>query len=243
MGSPVCKNCGPKTYCGSDCQCHKVDEPLIDLVPAPATTFLPTVEFEWRSFEGSSCGIAEGCVPGPGRYLLMRFSTDILNQGLAGFKPGDPATQPDLFQYSACHQHYHFSGFANYTLLSLDGRTVLKGRKQSYCMEDTYQHLLGPNIPCDPESTCADQGIQAGWADRYPNTLDCQWLVLRGQIPSPDDVPLNRWYLHETCTNTERAFAEQTFDNNCVRIPVYVPDVPDDGRTVRYTDLDPPPLP
>jgi hypothetical protein len=131
---PVCKNCGPKTYCGSDCQCHKVDETLVDLVPAPASTLIPSIEFEWRTFDGSSCALGEGCVPAPGRWLLMRFTTDVLNQGLAGFKPGDPNQQPDLFDYDACHQHFHFGGFANYGLLSLDGGTVIAGRKQSYCI-------------------------------------------------------------------------------------------------------------
>lgn len=240
---PVCKNCGPKQYCGSDCACHSVDETLIDLIPAPASTLLPSIEFEWRSFDTASCALAESCVPGPGRWLLMRFTTDILNQGLAGFKPGDPLDQPDLFSYHECHQHHHFSGFAQYGLLSLDGNTVLSGRKLSYCMEDSYQYLQGPNIPCEADSTCEDQGIQAGWADSYPATLDCQWLVLRGTTAAATDVPTGRWYMHETCTNTGRAFAEHTFDNNCIRVPVYIPDVPDDGRVLRYSDLNLPPMP
>ncbi len=240
---PTCKSCGPKSYCGTDCQCHPTAETLIDLIPAPAATLLPSIEFEWRSFEGSSCGLAEGCVPGPGRWLLMRFSTDVLNQGLAGFKPGDPTTQPELFDYHECHQHYHFSGFANYSLLSYDGAHVLSGRKLSYCMEDSYQHLTGPNIPCEAGSTCDDQGIQPGWADSYPATLDCQWLVLRGTTPAPTDLTPGQWYLHETCTNTGRAFHEHTFDNNCIRIPVYIPDVPDNGQVLRYIDLSLPPAP
>lgn len=236
---PVCKNCGPKSYCGTDCQCHRVDETLVDLLPAPADTLLPSIEFEWRSFDRASCALAEGCVPGPGRWLLMRFTTDVLNQGLAGFETGDPTDQPEIFDYHDCHQHYHFSGFANYALLTLDGSAVLAGRKLSYCMEDSYQHLFGPDIPCDARYTCEDQGIQAGWADSYPATLDCQWLVLRGTTPAPTDIAPG-WYLHETCTNTGRVFHEHTFDNNCIRVPVYVPEVPDDGRVLRYTDI---PLP
>ena len=240
---PVCKNCSPKDYCGADCACHKVDEVLIDLVPAPAATLLPSIEFEWRTFDVASCALAESCVPGPGRWLLMRFSTDILNQGLAGFKPGDPTQMPDMFSYHECHQHYHFSGFAQYGLLSESGDQIMTGRKLSYCMEDSYQHLLGPNIPCEADSTCDDQGIQAGWADSYPATLDCQWLVLRGSTASPNDVPSGQWYMHETCTNTGRAFHEASFDNNCIRVPVYIPDVPDNGAVLRYSDLNLPPAP
>jgi len=240
---PVCKHCNPKSYCGSDCQCHKVNETLVDLIPAPAEIFLPTIEFQWRTFEATSCSINEGCVPGPGRYLLMRFNTDVINQGLAGFMPGDPTQEPDIFTYDECHQHYHFSGFANFKLLSLDGSTVMTGRKLSYCMEDSFRYLSGPDIPCTPRSTCDNQGIQAGWADSYPAALDCQWMVLRGTTPSPTDVPLGHWYLHETCTNVGRVFQEHSFDNNCMRVPVYIPDVPDDGHVIHYTDVTPPPMP
>ena len=31
---PVCKNCDPKSYCGADCACHKVDETLDRVLPA-----------------------------------------------------------------------------------------------------------------------------------------------------------------------------------------------------------------
>lgn len=240
---PVCEqHCGKGKYCGSDCQCHKVDEVLVDLAPAPAETLTNSIEFEWRSFSGTSCAIAEGCVPGPGRYLLMRFSTDIVNYGLGEFAPGDPLDNPEFFEYHNCHQHFHFTGFANYALKTHDGRTALVGQKLSYCMEDSYPMLTGPTIGCDTKFTCEDQGIQAGWVDSYASTLDCQWLVLRGTTAAPTDVQPG-WYLHETCTNTGRYFHEHTFDNNCITVPVYVPDVPDNGVTVKYVDLDLPPMP
>jgi hypothetical protein len=91
----------------------------------------------------------------------------------------------------------------------------MTGRKLSYCMEDSYPHLKGPTIPCEAGSTCESQGISAGWADSYPNTLGCQWLVLRGTTAAPTDIPAGTWYLHETCTNSGRAFHEGSFDNNC----------------------------
>jgi len=241
---PECGNCPENTYCGSDCQCHRVDEALIDLVPAQADTFLDSVEYEWREFTGTSCAIAEACVPGPGKFLIMRFATDILNQGIAGFTPGDPVQDPSNFHYHACHQHYHFEGFAQYELLALDGVTVLEGRKQSYCMEDSYQHLLGPAIPCDAESTCEDQGIQAGWADVYPNSLDCQWLVVASDPPAPTDLPRGQWYYHRTCTNTGRVFHEQNFDNNCTSIPVWVPATVPATGVLKYSDIaNKPPFP
>lgn len=240
---PVCKQkCGPKSYCGSDCACHAVDEVLVDLAPAPASMFLPTIEFEWRDFSNTSCSLVEGCVPGPGRWLLMRFTTDVVNYGLGSFEPGDPTANPEFFDYSACHQHFHFSGFANFSLKTYDGKSVLSGHKLSYCMEDSYPMLTGPTIPCEAKFTCDDQGIQAGWVDSYASTLDCQWVVLRGTTPAPTDIAPG-WYLHETCTNTGRFFHEGTFDNNCAQVPVYIPDVPDNGQSVRYVDITPPPRP
>lgn len=239
---PTCTpGCGPKKYCGTDCKCRAVDEPLIDLTPADETVLYPSITYEWQTFEGTSCGIQEGCVPGSGRWLLMKFSTDIWNvSALAGFKPGDPGSQPNLFQYHACHQHYHFSGFAQYSLLTWDGKEVLSGRKLSYCMEDSYQYLYGPNIACEPGSSCADQGIQAGWADSYPASLDCQWLVLKGtpteSLPAPPPNVAAGWYIHETCTNMERVFPEASYVNNCRRIPVYIPDVAD-GTSVSYPSI------
>jgi len=240
---PVCEqHCGKGKYCGTDCQCHKVGDALVDLAPADASVLTSSIEFEWRTFSGTSCAIAEGCVPGPGRFLLMRFNTDVVNHGLAPFVGGDPLDNPEFFEYATCHQHFHFTGFANFALKTLDGRTALAGQKLSYCMEDSYPHLTGPTIGCDLEYTCEDQGIQAGWVDSYASTLDCQWLVLRGKTAAPTDVQPG-WYLHETCTNVGRYFHEHTFDNNCALVPVYVPTVPDDGNTLKYRDVVKPPMP
>ncbi|MCC6622900.1 MAG: hypothetical protein IT385_16695 [Deltaproteobacteria bacterium] len=240
---PVCEqHCAKGKYCGSDCQCHKVGDVLVDLAPAAADVLTSSIEFEWRTFSGTSCAIAEGCVPGPGRFLLMRFNTDVVNHGLAPFVGGDPLANPEFFEYATCHQHFHFTGFANFALKTLDGRTALQGQKLSYCMEDSYPNLTGPTIGCDLKYTCEDQGIQAGWVDSYASTLDCQWLILRGTTAAPTDIQPG-WYLHETCTNVGRYFHEHTFDNNCALVPVYVPDVPDNGQTIKYGDVVKPPMP
>ena len=102
-------------------------------------------------------------------------------------------------------------------------------------MEDSEQHLFGSTIPCAAVSTCDDQGIQAGWTDNYPNVLDCQWLDIT-------EIALNRWYTYEVCTNQVRNFHEHSFDNNCVKFPVFVPLVPDNGIEVLYKNVVPPPL-
>lgn len=237
---PVCQSNrqgqGPDVYCGSDCEWHKTDEVLIDLVPNTAEEVKETIIFEWRLFDSSSCALAETCVSSPGRRLLMRFGTKIHNIALTGFKPPSPDRAPELFEYSACHQHNHFNGFAIYNLLALDRTSVAPGRKQSYCMEDSEQHLFGSAIPCDAVSTCDDQGIQAGWTDNYPNVLDCQWLDIT-------DTPVNTWYIYQVCTNQLRNFHEHSFDNNCVEFKVYLPLVADNGQEVAYSSLVLPPQP
>lgn len=221
---------GANVYCGSDCQWHRTDEVLIDLVPNSASEVKETIVFEWRTFDSASCAIFETCVGAQGRRLLMRFGTKIHNIALAGFKPPSPDRAPELFEYSACHQHNHFEGFAVYDLFSLNGTVVAPGRKQSYCMEDSEQYLFGSRIPCGAVSTCDDQGIQEGWTDNYPNVLDCQWLDIT-------ETPPNTWYTYQVCTNQVRNFHEHTFDNNCVSFKVYIPTVPDNGNEILYSSL------
>lgn len=215
---PVCnrgRGCGPKSYCGSDCKCYKLGENIPDLVIGP-NRIIPELVFEFATFSNTSCAISENCVEGPGTRRLMRFPTEVVNQGLGALKPPQQSTRPDLFEWAPCHGHFHFKGFANYELRSLNGTTVLKGRKQSYCMEDSYQYLLGPNIPCTPLSTCENQGLQAGWADLYGNVLDCQWLDITDHIPS------GQYTLYQE-TNVYRTFHEETFENNAYSVIVTIP--------------------
>jgi hypothetical protein len=99
-------------------------------------------------------------------------------------------------------------------LLDKDGNTVLTGRKQAYCMEDTQQIALGPNVGCSKLYTCEDQGIQAGWSDLYGNTLDCQWLDITNTPPGD--------YFIQVVLNPGRQFEEVSFDNNTAKVPVTI---------------------
>lgn len=136
------------------------------------------------SFRASDCAVIEGCVGGTGKRKLLRFDVATPNIGMADLVLGDPRSNPldmygnPLFEYSACHGHYHFKGYASYELLSSDGTTVLVGRKQAFCLRDSSRYLstAGPSNGY----TCDYQGITAGWQDVYANTLDCQWLDITG---------------------------------------------------------------
>jgi hypothetical protein len=209
---PVCKTaCSSREYCGTDCQCHRSRDPRPDLV-LDVGRLASEILLETREFSASSCAIAEGCVDGTGPRRLLRFSVEAVNQGQATLTVPPPAERPDLFEFSPCHGHYHFSGFAQYALLDREGRVVKVGKKLAYCMEDTVQALLGPGISCEKRFDCDVQGIQRGWSDLYGNALDCQWLDVTG-------VPSGSYFL-QVSVNPNRSFEEGSFDNNSATVPV-----------------------
>lgn len=213
--SPACDGgCEDDQFCGTDCACHDLDAPLPDLV-VDADRLADEILFSTETFTEASCAVAEGCVGGTGERRLLRFSVEAVNQGQVTLTVPPPAERPDLFQFSACHGHYHFNGFAEYALEVEDGTVIAPGRKQAYCMEDTEQVLEGPGIGCVKEFDCENQGIQAGWSDLYGNALDCQWLDIT-------DVKPGDYFLRVT-VNPNLAFEEISVDNNTARVPVTIP--------------------
>ncbi|CAF0973714.1 unnamed protein product, partial [Brachionus calyciflorus] len=177
---PVCLGNPPKKmpnpYCGHDCRWHDLSERLGDLIPNNKSLVLPSVGFNWVKVENRSCAIVEGRQKERGNRFLMRFDTYVHNTGRDIFYPPSAASSPHLFEYSPCHAHFHFDGFALFSLYDLNSVIVGKGGKRGYCMEDTIQTMFGNHIPCKNKYDCKNQGIQIGWADLYPNVLDCQWI-------------------------------------------------------------------
>jgi hypothetical protein len=189
-------------------------DPLPDLVVDRAR-LQHEIVIRSASFSTRSCASLEGCVAGVGERRLLRFSVAAIHQGQADLIPPDPSTRPDGFEWGACHGHYHDSGFALYELRDAAGALVMRGRKQAYCMEDSYQVHRGPNVGCSPRTTCESQGIQAGWADVYGNDLDCQWIDIT-------TVPAGSYFLAVTL-NPTRTFEEVTYANNTAVVPVTIP--------------------
>lgn len=236
--APVCPGGkqAKNTYCGYDCEWHKTNEPLIDLIPSGELEVSPTIQFQHYDLPSSalvsSCAVREGCLLNfAGTHYLMRFTTNGHNIGPVGFKPGSTRKRPDLFEFSDCHGHFHFEGFAAFNLLDASGfisgdfQPVVNGGKLSYCMEDTLQYQFSPKIGCNGVSTCDDQGIQPGWTDKYPSDLDCQWLDLSNLVAqnSATNPVLNKWYTYQVCVNTDRNFVESSYENNCREFLVYLP--------------------
>lgn len=212
---PSCSpGCGAAEFCGTDCQCHPVDGALPDLV-VDERRLKDEILFDTVHVTENSCAWVEECVTGTGARRVLRFSVEAINQGFATMSVPPPAERPDLFTFSPCHGHFHFSGFASYALLDPAGRTVLTGRKQAYCMEDTQRVVEGPAVQCSKQFNCDEQGIQRGWSDLYGNTLDCQWLDIT-------DVPPGDYRIQVTL-NPSRALQEVTLDNNTASVPVTIP--------------------
>lgn len=205
--------CAAGEICGTDCACHKASDPLPDLVVS-SERLAKEILFDTIHVTETSCAVAEACVGGPGDRKVLRFSVEAINQGQVTLQVPPPDERPDLFTYSTCHGHYHFQGFASYELLDQNGKVVLTGRKQAYCMEDTVQVMPGPEVACSKQFDCSNQGIQAGWSDLYGNALDCQWLDVT-------DTPPGEYSLRVTL-NPGRAFQELTFENNTATVPVTI---------------------
>jgi hypothetical protein len=212
--NPTCAGCDDDQFCGSDCACHDVDAPLPDLV-VDADRLATEILFDEQTFDENSCAVVEECVGGLGDRTLLRFSVEAINQGQVTLTVPPPDQRPDLFQFSTCHGHYHFNGFAEYALVDEDGTVIVPGRKQAYCMEDTQQVLQGPNVACNKAYDCSNQGIQAGWSDLYGNALDCQWLDVT-------DVPPGDYFLRVDL-NPNLAFEEISVTNNSAIVPVTIP--------------------
>ncbi|MEW5852683.1 MAG: lysyl oxidase family protein [Myxococcota bacterium] len=204
----------PNSNCGGGC-CQSADACVEGVCYLPDLSvdqhaLEVSVQTQYANFPADDCAIAEECVRGRGARRLLRFKTTTPNLGNADLVMGDPEGNA-RFEYSSCHEHYHFRGYANYRLLDLDGNDVVTGRKQAFCLEDVDQ--LSPDAG-PARFTCDNQGISAGWADTYHQALDCQWVDITG-------VPGGNYQL-EVSVNPERIIPELSHANNVTTIPLTI---------------------
>lgn len=166
---------------------------------------------EQRTFTSTNCEVIEGCVPVGTRQLLL-FTTESPNIGAGDLVLGDPTTN-SLFVWSPCHGHYHFTNYAQYTLLDSNFNAVIAGRKTAFCLEDVVPWSANANPY--PAYNCNFQGIQAGWADIYDDSLPCQWIDITG-------LPAGNYWL-QIIVNPDNIIAESDTSNNLIQVPVTVP--------------------
>lgn len=169
----------------------------------------------WQYFDASDCVIMEGCVEAAGWRRLLRFETFTPNTGEVDFRMGPPADHPELFEYSACHDHYHYNGYADYRLLDSSGAEAAMGHKQAFCLMDSEPISEGPGVPRTPQYDCGNQGISRGWGDNYYAALDCQWIDVTSVDPGS--------YTIRITINGERTIRESSYDDNVVMVPVTIP--------------------
>lgn len=161
-----------------------------------------SVELATNTIDAGSCATLENCASA-GTRRLLKFDVGFVNAGDADLVIGDPNANPDLFEFSPCHGHFHLKGVAEYQLLSSSGAAVMTARKQAFCLRDSIAALPGAGVQ---KFNCDFQGITVGWEDVYDKSLDCQWLDVTG-VPDGD-------YVLSVVCNPQGVFIESNYDNN-----------------------------
>jgi lysyl oxidase len=182
-------------------------------------------------FSSTSCSVVEGCVAADGKRRLLHFSVVTPNMGDADMYLGRPSANNPIFQYSQCHNHYHFAGYALYEVLDGSGNVVVTGRKRAFCLED-FERQSNPPLggPARAQYDCSDQGISMGWADTYYNGLSCQFMDLSGLAAGH--------YTLRVTINPDRILEELSYDNNAGTVEFDLssePQVPSDPCNGSFT--------
>lgn len=133
-----------------------------------------------QQFNDDPCLINEGCMRGYGMRDVINFRTTIHNAGDADYFIGEPASNPEQFEYDECHQHYHYDGYAEYVLYDAYGQYIPIGFKNGFCVID----LDCPSFDMYKYS-CNYMGISSGCTDIYDSYLDCQWIDIT-DVPDGD---------------------------------------------------------
>ncbi len=121
------------------------------------------------------CMIQEGCLNGYGERVIIRFTTNIANEGeqdyFIGNSPSNINNGNELYEWDPCHNHWHYANYAEYVLFDEAGQSLPLGFKMGMCVLDLFCPDGG-----EPKFDCQNMGITAGCWDQYPSMLDCQWI-------------------------------------------------------------------
>lgn len=132
----------------------------------------------YRYVEPGSCAIEEGCVGGSGWRRLLQFDASVQNIGahpvhIGDVSPQSAAVQHNMFEFSACHGHMHFSHYGSFRFEA--GPEPL-GSKRAFCLESVSRYENDEETPLTHPYGCDYQGIAAGWGDDYIAGIECQWI-------------------------------------------------------------------
>ncbi|KAJ1556019.1 hypothetical protein HK405_008701 [Cladochytrium tenue] len=208
---------------------------LADFVPDQGY-LARTMSLDYVDADADPCLVHENCLSGPGMRRVLRFGTKVHNTGTADAILGGPPRSispdnPPYWHWDTCHQHWHFTAYAHYQLDELgdnsrpvaDGvghRRPALGTKSGFCLED-----LECPAGLHKRYTCAYQGVSAGCADVYDESLKCQWIDITDLVTDPTYI--NRRYALSVTINRDGLFPELRTDNNVARVEFSFGDVPE----------------
>jgi hypothetical protein len=152
-----------------------------------------------ENFKPSSHDVEDGVIT-PGAHKVMRFDFYSHDAGNTDLAVGAPEDNLDKFEWSSGHGHYHLKDFNEYTLYNTRGQEVGESYKQSFCLMDSVRINSWARSSAQFTDCNVDQGISAGWADKYGSRLAGQYVVV-------DDL-LNGKYTLECTTDFRNYFAE-----------------------------------
>lgn len=145
----------------------------------------------YRYIPPDSCALVEGCVGAPGFRRLLQFDASVKNLGGEALHIGDvdyflegsgtPLSDANVFVFSSCHEHYHFSHYGDF---SFDAQGAALSNKQAFCLQSTNRYSNDERSPLTHAyGGCDHQGIEAGWGDDYGAGIECQWIDVTDVAP------------------------------------------------------------
>ncbi|MDQ2684029.1 MAG: lysyl oxidase family protein [Chloroflexota bacterium] len=138
---------------------------------------------------------------------------NVYDQNVGGNRVVRQQVHSDLI-YHPQHNHFHFSGFAQYELLRRDSAgfynvTARAGSKTSFCILDSIRVSgIGPTWPSYTSCGATFQGMSAGWGDTYIAALFDQWIDV-GTAPLAD----GQYAIRSTADPDNRLMETNDFNN------------------------------